>query len=426
MDSDFHYYGTGTAALKAGFSKDDATLIANVAQYVDWFDSNYWSYWNIVDENGKPIKNKEGKQYQYNYPQLSVQTIDAKMAVDYDKDIWNAFHFPPGNLNYGSTKKGWEKQFQSEHKIRTTNLKSKADRLCRPFSQFAYEMINDTIDLFLTLKHLNSSELAAWVESYLGKGRVRCPVTDAQKLIKFILGIRMHVLADTWAHQDFTGASSKSINGAGMMNKVVAKDASGVYQKTTWTGTAWVFNSDTDCAAAPTAYSDKACSGHGQVGHFPDYSWLSFKYPAAWSKESLHERNNLVEYDQAWKWLSFVMERCLKNVKTVEDTPSEIKKVMSTWHLLSDRGLVVVSDSEALWKKTSLGQQLPDRWDPNHRKKMGLYDGVAKTRYGYINIVKESNLHYMELASSIHYQFCYKFFNKTNTHYTWKPQTPRT
>jgi hypothetical protein len=427
MDSDFHYYGTGTAALKAGFKDEDAALIANVAQYVDWFDSNYWSYWKMVDENGKPIRNAKKKQYEYNYPQLSVQAIDAKMAVDYDKDIWNAFHFPPGNLSYSTKNTDWRKTFESKHVLRITNLsKTDANKLCRPYSQFAFAMVEQTIDLYEKLIKMSKSELESWMNEYLND-RVRCPVDNPKTLAKYVVGIRMHVLADTWAHQDFTGGSSKAINGAGIINKVKAEDDLNVLQDTTWTGTAWVLHEDTDCAAAPTAYIDKACSGHGQVGHFPDYSWLTFQYPASWSKDSYVQRNNPKEYDEAWKWLSFVMKKCLdKKTSKIDSTPKEITDVMGTWHLLSDRGLVAVPQSERLWEATSLGKRLPKRWDPNKRRELGLYDGFPKTRYGYIHVIENSTLHYMELASSIHYQFCYDFFNNTNKNYTWNPSKPKT
>lgn len=233
MDSDFHYYGTGTAALSAGFNEEDAILIANVAQYVDWFNSDYWSNWYLVDNGGNPVKNSKDEQYKYSYPQLSVQTIDAKMAVDYDKDIWNAFYFPPGNLPYIlKNPNQWEKEFFEQYKDRKTSLGDKDNGLCRPFSEFAHAMILDTVNKYKILSSTNNQkEVEKLVQSYLGTTRERCSVSDGKELAKYLLGIRMHVLADTWAHQDFTGGSSKNINGAGINNRVEAKDDNGIYQK---------------------------------------------------------------------------------------------------------------------------------------------------------------------------------------------------
>ncbi|NJL59952.1 MAG: hypothetical protein HC887_10235, partial [Desulfobacteraceae bacterium] len=55
MDNDFHYYGTGTAALAAGFNKQQADKIAKAAIFVDYFDSHYWSNWAIVKRGLKRI-----------------------------------------------------------------------------------------------------------------------------------------------------------------------------------------------------------------------------------------------------------------------------------------------------------------------------------------------------------------------------------
>ena len=430
MDSDFHYYGTGTAALEAGYSQTDATLIANVAQYVDWFDSDYWSNWHIVNSKGQPVNDQTGKQYKYAYPQLSVQKIDFKMAVDYDANIWNPFHFPPGNLPYTNNGTGWAKAFNQNHAVRKTNLKpADANKLCRPFSKFALDMIVDTIGKYQELSTANSAKLASLIKDWVAP-RSRCPATDGRKLALYLLGLRIHVLSDTWAHQDFTGEPNVKINGAGMLNNVFAKDAEGNWQKSTWTGTVWALNGDTDCAAAPVTGTDKTAAGHGQMGHYPDYSWLVFRYPAAWlpSDQSHLERNNPAEYEQAWRWISFAMALCNGN-KGDGDLPEQVPQayvdVMKTWHELSTKGLRAVAESEKLWRQTSGGQKIPTRWDPAERKPLGLYDGLAKTRFGYINVVQDSTLHLMELAAAMHYQFCVQWM-AANPDYSWKPWQPKT
>ncbi len=430
MDSDFHYYGTGTAALQAGFNNTEATTIANVAQYVDWFDSDYWSYWRMVDHWGIPVKDSNGKQYRYEYPQLSVQKIDWKMAVDYDKNIWNAFHFPPGNLPYAGPSSGWQKNFQLHHVVRNTNLSTAdANKLCRPFSQFALDMINDTVSKYRLIRNKSGPELAAIISNWVAP-RVRCPVTDGAKLALYLLGVRMHILSDTWAHQDFTGEGNYNINGAGRQNYVFAKDAQGNYQQTTWTGTIWALHDDTDCAAAPNTGTDNTAAGHGQMGHYPDYSWLTFKYPAAWLPKGTEylERENPGQYNQAWSWINFVMGLCSgqnNDTHIPKETPADIVDVMATWHRLSTTRLEAVPASEALWRSQTAARQMPYRWDPETRKPLGLYDGLATTRYGYINVVQDSTLHCMETAAAIHYQFCVDWL-KANPNYSWVPWQPKT
>lgn len=190
MDSDFHYYGTGTAALASGFNKSDATTIANVAQYVDWFDSDYWSWWRIVNEKGEPVNAKgTKKQYRYEHPQLSVQKIDWKMSFDYDKNIWNTFHFPPGNLPYSVRATDWKKIFCKQHKLRVTNLsKNDKNKLCRPFSKFALDLIEDTIEKYKALRMAHGNELVKLIAKMVHP-RVRCPVTNGRKLALYLLGV---------------------------------------------------------------------------------------------------------------------------------------------------------------------------------------------------------------------------------------------
>lgn len=240
----------------------------------------------------------------------------------------------------------------------------------------------------------------------------------------------MHILSDTWAHQDFTGEPNERINAAGTLNYVYAKDAKGKYQKTEWTGTVWVLNADTDCAAAPRGVGSKTCAGHGQMGHYPDHSWSIFKYPAAWlpKGKNTHVRNNPEEYNQAWKWVSFVMGLC--NGKMTETdlpapTPDNIDTVMRAWHKLSDKSLVAIPESESLWRKTPLGKVLPKRWNPSARAKLGLYNGLALTRYHHINIKQNSTLHCMETAAAMHYKFCVDWL-AANKEYSWVPWKPET
>ncbi len=57
MDQDFHFYGTYHSALCGGFNKDDATLIAKAANFIDFFsESTYASYWSLVSDTQKSAK----------------------------------------------------------------------------------------------------------------------------------------------------------------------------------------------------------------------------------------------------------------------------------------------------------------------------------------------------------------------------------
>ncbi len=430
MDVDFHYYGTGTAAKAAGFSLEDSALLANVAQYVDWFNSDFWSWWYLVNHRGKPIKDSHNDQYRYNFPQLTSQLINWEMVFDYDHNIWCAFHFPPGNLPYIVDGNNWEKTFCDNHVVRNTKLgKNYANKLCRPYSKFILDMTKDTLKKFNDLSNASGDDLKLLVASYVFP-RKRCPVEEGRKIAMFLLGVRLHIFADSWAHQDFTGEANKAINSVGTLNNVYAKDKRGNYKLCKWTGTLWALHNDTDCAAAPLPVTDKTSAGHGQLGHHPDYSWDQIKYPAAWlpNDKPYHERNNPLEYDQAWMWMRFFLELCNQSKSTSDHpdpTPDEINQVISTWHELSSTKLKAVEESENLWKKTTLAKGIPTRWNIKDLKSLGVYDGLPLTRYGHVNIVQNSILHYMETAAAIHYQFCVEWL-KANTEYTWKYWTPVT
>lgn len=444
MDTDFHFYGTATAAVHAGFSGQEATLIANAAEFVDFFNSDYWSYWSLKNEQQQEV-------VKISYPHLSCQTIDWKMIGDYDEDLWNAFHFPPGNRAHDESEvlsQYWGKEplpvwitdFKQYFKSRETNLTpSKKPLLCRPFSPFALHMMLDTIAKYREITTAKSSEIDPILKRYLGNVPY-APVKDPKKLALVLLGVRMHVLADTWAHQDFSGIASKEINGAGTLNYVYASTGSpDILENTSWKGTLWVIAEDTDCAAAPNAPGNAACRGHGQMGHFPDYSWLKFIYPAAWLKQGGYLfRDNPQQYRQAWYWLRTLMASCLGGgYELLENKhnqpcalPDDILNCIDTPHALDDTKLFAIAESEQLWRKTELAKQLKEhqRWNRNaghfdelHRKELGVIDGLPTTRYGTVNISQNSTLHLMEMASAIHYQWCVQWAEE-HPEFQWIPQ----
>ncbi|WMN61767.1 hypothetical protein NI389_18330 (plasmid) [Pseudoalteromonas xiamenensis] len=440
MDTDFHFYGTASAAKSAGFSAEQAQLIGNAAEYVDFYNSDFWSYWSIVDQSGNNLLSID-------VPQLSCQTIGAKMAIDYQDDLWNAFHFPPGNLQYSAKGRdvyAWQADFRQRFKARETRSGIKGTLLCRPYSKFAHDMILDTIERFKSLMALskitNGQEAQQGLQKALnaefgvdknGNPR-RLTTANIERLAHIFLGIRMHVLADTWAHQDFSGIASKDLNGAGTLNNVYypKNSAPDIWQQSTWTGSLWVFASDTDCAAAPNAPGSQACRGHGQVGHYPDYSWLSFFYPAAWmSSGSFLLRSNPEQYNEAWLWLRRVMAEALGKSTTDMNIPTNVQAVIAKPVELNSKKLEAVELKEKQWQQLDLcsGFSLADRWnnkqgvfDKTKRNQLGVVGDLPSTRLGTLKIKQNSDLHLMELASAFHYLWSSNWA-KNNKEYGWSP-----
>lgn len=165
MDVNFHYYVTYSAAHKAGFSDADALLIACAARYVDeCADVTVQSYGTIILDNLKD----------------TFETEKVRRAVQ--AVIWPAFHFLPGDYeaieDYLTTqyRRG---QKRSEYKL-----------ICGPESRLTDKLVQ------------------AAKECYQGSG------DDQEKRKKALvrIGIAMHTLADSFAHQGFAGISSYDVN----------------------------------------------------------------------------------------------------------------------------------------------------------------------------------------------------------------------
>ncbi len=152
MQIDFHHGVTYVVARLAGFTHDEAAIVAYSAQYVD--DAT----------NSGLIRFDNGFLFE--------RISSAHKMLDYrnfqelaNHHVWIPFHFLPGNggLPRGQTPSG-----------------SIVDQLiCRPNSYVAQDMVRGCI-----------------------AGR-----SAAYSLYR--LGITMHVYADTWAHQGFAGINDR-------------------------------------------------------------------------------------------------------------------------------------------------------------------------------------------------------------------------
>ncbi len=150
MQIDFHHATTYVAARLAGFTHDQADIIAYAAQYVD--DATYSG--TVVFSNGA----------MYTRISSAHKTTDPENLRNTENlQVWLPFHFLPGN---GGLKAGEKPGGNFIEKI-----------ICLPGnkSRIAEEMLK-----------------AAFADS----GR-----PDALHR----LGITMHTFADTWAHQGFAG-----------------------------------------------------------------------------------------------------------------------------------------------------------------------------------------------------------------------------
>ncbi len=170
MQIDFHHATTYVVARDAGFSHENADIIAYAAQYVDDATSTGTVYFN----NGAAFNRINSA-----HKMLDIRNTE-ELANHY---VWMAFHFLPGN---GGLPADQNPNGSFIDKI-----------ICKPNSPIAQEMVRDAI-----------------LEKDRAYGLHR-------------LGVTMHVYADTWAHQGFAGV----LHEVNEVDDAEETDNSGVFSK---------------------------------------------------------------------------------------------------------------------------------------------------------------------------------------------------
>lgn len=155
MQLDFHYYATYCAAFLAGYTHEESLEICYSAQLVDCCSRSFLSR----------IKGPKSAAT----TQEKLELVDAKadiLSLQEMTRIWASFHFLPRDL-YAETVRWTAKSYRNKYRL-----------ICGPNG----ELVSDTVELAK-----NDGSLQA-------------------------VGIAMHILADTWAHQFFAGTPSLVIN----------------------------------------------------------------------------------------------------------------------------------------------------------------------------------------------------------------------
>ena len=153
MQADFHYYATYCAAYIAGYSHEEALALCYSDQFVDCCTKTFL----------KSVSATVHAATSQSQAELVDTRADAVGLQDITR-IWSSFHFLPKDLF-------------AEVRWVTKTYKNKYRLICGPNG----DLVKDTVDL--------------------AKGK---SIQAA--------GIAMHVLADTWAHQNFAGTPSLVIN----------------------------------------------------------------------------------------------------------------------------------------------------------------------------------------------------------------------
>ena len=169
-------------------------------------------------------------------------------------------------------------------------------------------------------------------------------------------------------------------------------------------------------------YAPKSGKGHGNLGHYPDYGWLTINYPAAWRVNPNNiNRNNPEQFKEAWNEMASLIALCLNKQSNIS-MPDNVAKDITMRFDLSSSSVSAPIECEKNWAVNS-AKNIANviRWkDKVSDPYIGVTHGLAKTPWGNIWIENGSILHMYELASLMHFSWCERWA-KNNPDYGWVP-----
>ena len=319
MQIDFHYYATYCAAYLAGYSHEECLAICYSAQFTDCCTRTLLSTINGPDSAATT--------------QLKLEMMDARTDILGLQDItriWASFHFLPRDL-HADVKKG------------AHVYKEKYRMICGPNGDLLVKTVN------------------------LAK----------EKSLQAV-GLAMHVLADTWAHQYFAGTPSQVINNTDYWFYELIPDEENPTDPETgsknFTERRVTFRHNPVEKDDPekglyvgTIYQLQESSvmglGHGRAGHLPDYSFMRYKYLPAWNDYKEIIKDNPSDYYKAFCQMVYAMKYLRSEYETFETERYDTKTVSPYEEeiraILEKRQLDSSAEWKALGERLS-GEEIPD------------------------------------------------------------------
>lgn len=306
MQEDFHYYATYCAAFLAGYSHEECLEICYSAQFVDCCS--------------KTFLNRIHAPQHAATTQLSLEMMDTRKDVFGLQEItriWASFHFLPYDL-YRDVGKKTSKRYK-----------------------YKYRLICDT----------NSDLLVETVNLAKDKGLQA-------------IGLAMHVLADTWAHRYFAGTPSLVINNTNSYFFELVKNGRSYKEKRIKFRNSPFKPDDLEKGIyTNTMYQNSETAimnlGHGRAGHFPDYSFMRYKYLPAWKNYDEVIKDNPNDYYHAFcqmvygfRFFRGEIEKFKKNTYAFDIVEPHKQKIME---ILEKRQLNACDD----WK--NFGESLSNK-----------------------------------------------------------------
>ncbi len=257
MQADFHYYATYCAAHLAGHSPQECHDICYSAQLVDWCSRTF------LTELHAPLDAAT--------TQLQLELMEARTDLVGLQDItriWSSFHFLPYDLQADPGRGG--RRYRDKYRL-----------ICRP----------------------NGPLVAETVELARGRGPQA-------------VGLAMHVLADTWAHQYFAGTPSFVINNTtDFFYELVGEGEERQERKVSFVHNPSAADDLDTGTYVNSLYQQGERSvmvlGHGRAGHLPDYSFARYRYLPAWADYADVLKDNPSDFWHAFCQMVHAM-RCLR------------------------------------------------------------------------------------------------------------------
>lgn len=255
MNSDFHYYATYCAAIIAGYTHSEAQDIAYSDQMVDFCTRT------LLVKLKAPASAAT--------TQLQLEMMDARTGRVGLQDItriWSSFHFLPYDLQAEPPKR-CSKRYKCKYRL-----------ICKPNG----ELLEPTVKL------ARDNNLQA-------------------------VGLAMHVLADTWAHQNFAGTPSLVINNTNQYFYELFEDGDDYREKKIIFRHSVSAPDDLENSIYTSSlYTNSENSimnlGHGRAGHLPDYSFIRYKYLPAWGEYEEIVKDNPSDYWHAFTQMVYAMK----------------------------------------------------------------------------------------------------------------------
>jgi hypothetical protein len=470
MDQDFHYYGTYYAAKQGGFNKDEATLIAKAANFIDFFnETTYAAYWKLVSDTEK--SNNYNVVAELDCPRYTFQGNQLFTLTSPEDGLWCSYHFTPGNYDdppntpsretvHGRDVADFLPKFQKRDTSQGRATLSKygsakslddlkyGNLLNRPQSALSRQLIMDAI-----LCATNDARLESILGYAIGGQHIlKNNREDNLRRFKLILlGIRAHIIADTWAHQDFCGRdnvlntywdvnydpNSWDLLKQGYGRQSIDYDdgtTSGWKNQVLSGAEAKIGAISENFEAAPNGTS---YLGHGWMGHLPDFSFVKFRYKPCWADPSTGaiERNNPEEYKRAWVELVSLFTQAkgsgqLKLDKQFQNALDNAIKAIQSPCKLEDKGTGRKSSANA-WQ--NVFGALPstninvDSEPDSHAVLDGMLDKTSDLhRYGKAYIDINSDLYLFQIAADYHFHFVKDYLQRHGIYRftgSWSQQT---